>query len=110
MLRVLVVIATALDFGGRLAVDARPTAGRGHGVAASTTLNAVAFPGTVSKHEERDAWADAREQAVEDAALAQVFGVAIDEARSAKGATATCFHVTAAVAKALFPFLRHLES
>jgi len=41
MVRVLVVIATALDFGGRLAVDARTTAGRGHGVAASTTLEKV---------------------------------------------------------------------
>ena len=34
----LVVIPTGLDFGGSLAVDARATAERGHGVAAGTTL------------------------------------------------------------------------
>ena len=42
-------------------------------------LNAVAFPGAVPEHVEWDAWADAGEEAVEHATLAQVIGVAIDE-------------------------------
>ncbi len=49
-----------------------------------TNLNAVAFPCIVSEHKERDARTDAGEEAVEEPALTQVVGVAIDETGCAK--------------------------
>ena len=70
--------------GSALAKAARRTV-----VKLTPDLNSVTLPGAVSKHEKRDARANAGEEAVEDPALAQVVGVAVDETRGAKGSAAT---------------------
>jgi hypothetical protein len=52
-------------------------------------LNAVALPGGVPEHEDRDAREEAGQEGVEAAALAEVVGVAVHQARGAEGSAAT---------------------
>lgn len=85
----LAVVSASLDFRSGLAVDAGPAQEAGHGVAAGASLDAVPVARLSTEEKQRNTGNEASEEAVEEAALAEVVGVAVQEARRAERTAAT---------------------
>ena len=75
----LAVVAPLIDLGARLAGDEWPAAEGAHRVAGGGALDAVPLPGLRPQHEDGNAGQEAAEEAAQEAGLAQVVSVPLDE-------------------------------
>ena len=77
--RALAVVAPIIDLGTRLAGDEWSAAEGAHCVAGSGAFDAVPLPGLPPQHEDGDAGQEAAEEAAQEAGLAQVVSIPLDE-------------------------------
>jgi len=102
------VVAPLVDLGACLAGDEWSTAEGAHRVAGSGAFDSVPLPGLPPQQEDGDAGQEAAEEAAQEAGLAQVVSIPLDEeAWDARTAQAD-FAVAETTTDSLFPFLRHV--